>query len=389
MTLVYYDAKTGKVYSLDAGYNSYRNETEPKSIPVADMGPMNEAVQAARGEHTSGQHLPRPKARDAKRWSRVSWRESRRCIALRSFTVFRPVRAGHLVCRARSNRQPPLVGCFQLRREFLARTPEGEQFLKQAGNGRPRPGGRFIQAELAGTLRAVAKGGSRYMYTGPWGHEFVKIVQREGGKVTIDDMAQYGVVWSEPLATTFATHQIYTAGLPSHAAYNILPALNLAEELKLDKRPAYWQDPKSLRDLQRISDVIDNAPQLDSRVASILRVGGSTSHQPPSSRKPMQRRSLLARSTRGHVPKRAASLQRGCRDRQGRKYRGHHAHHQFGDLGRHGNCGRRYPDPHPLDFSRRGSRRSRLAIASRTRWCRRLYSPARRRYWPPPPSARR
>ncbi len=66
----------------------------------------------------------------------------------------------------------------------------------------------------------------------------------------------------------------YTAGLPSHSAYNILPALNLAEELKLDKRSPYWQDPKALRDLQRISDVIDNAPQLDSKVAAFLRGQG-------------------------------------------------------------------------------------------------------------------
>ena len=53
MTLVYYDAKTSKVYSLDAGYNSYRNETEPKTIPVADMGPLNTALTAVRGEDAS------------------------------------------------------------------------------------------------------------------------------------------------------------------------------------------------------------------------------------------------------------------------------------------------------------------------------------------------
>ena len=42
------------------------------------------------------------------------------------------------------------------------------------------------------------------MYTGAWGQDFVKTVQREGGKVTIDDMEHYRVVWSEPLSTTFA-----------------------------------------------------------------------------------------------------------------------------------------------------------------------------------------
>ena len=61
---------------------------------------------------------------------------------------------------------PPLAGCFNLRRQFLARTPEGRHFLNQAGNELPRLGGRFKQLELAKTLRAVAEQGARYMYTG-------------------------------------------------------------------------------------------------------------------------------------------------------------------------------------------------------------------------------
>ena len=50
-----------------------------------------------------------------------------------------------------------------------------------------------------------------------------------------------------------------------------MPALNLAEELKLETRSPYWKDPRALVDLQRISDVIDNAPHLDSEIARFLR----------------------------------------------------------------------------------------------------------------------
>jgi gamma-glutamyltranspeptidase/glutathione hydrolase len=169
---------------------------------------------------------------------------------------------------------PPLAGCFAIRREFLARTSEGRQFLQQAGNKLPQLGNRFKQPELARTFRAVSQQGSKYMYTGAWGQDFVKTIQREGGKVTIADMERYRVVWSEPLSTTFAAHRVFTAGPPGNAAYNILPALNLAEEMKLDKRAPFWKDPASLRDLQRISDVIDNAPELDPKVAAFLRDQG-------------------------------------------------------------------------------------------------------------------
>ncbi len=44
-----------------------------------------------------------------------------------------------------------------MRLKFLSRTPEGRQFLRQAGNDLPRMGDRFLQPELAKTLRSVAK----------------------------------------------------------------------------------------------------------------------------------------------------------------------------------------------------------------------------------------
>ena len=169
---------------------------------------------------------------------------------------------------------PELAGCFTIRREFLGRTPEGRQFLRQAGNDLPRQGDHFMQSELAATLRAVATQGSKYMYTGPWGQAFVQTVRREGGKVTDRDMASYRVVWSEPRSTTFVGHKVFTAGPPSLSAYNILPALNLAEELNLQKPPPYWTNPMALRDLHRIGDVIDEAPQLDAKVAAFLRGKG-------------------------------------------------------------------------------------------------------------------
>jgi len=39
-TMLYYDAKERRVYSMDAGYNSYLQETDPKSIPVGNLGPL-------------------------------------------------------------------------------------------------------------------------------------------------------------------------------------------------------------------------------------------------------------------------------------------------------------------------------------------------------------
>lgn len=273
MTLVYYDAKSGKVYSLDAGYQTYRNENDPKTIPLADLGPLNAIVQAQRDAKPDEPAKAVAKGRETLVPGFMAGLEAmhKRFGRLPFADLFQPAiwyaEQGVTV-------NPPLAGCFQLRKLFLARTPEGKQFLRQAGNEMPSAGDRFKQPELAKTLCKVARHGAQYMYSGPWAQEFVKIVQREGGKVTLDDLANYKAIWSEPLSTDFVGRRIYTAGLPSYAAYNILPALNLAEEFALQKRPPFWKEASALCDLQKINNGIADAPQLDQRFSALLREKG-------------------------------------------------------------------------------------------------------------------
>jgi gamma-glutamyltranspeptidase/glutathione hydrolase len=273
MTLVYYDAKSGKVYSLDAGYQTYRNERDPKTIPLADLGPLNSIFQAQSEAKPDEPAKAPAKGRETLVPGFMAGLEAmhKRFGRLPFADLFQPAiwyaEKGVTV-------NPPLAGCFQLRKSLLVRTPEGKQFLRQAGKETPAAGDRFKQLELAKTLRNVAGQGAQYMYSGPWGQEFVKIVQREGGKATLDDLANYRVIWSEPLSTDFAGRRVYTAGLPSYAAYNILPALNLAEEFALHKRPPFWKEVSVLCDLQKINNGIADAPQLDKRLSALLREKG-------------------------------------------------------------------------------------------------------------------
>src|SRR5215475_7975224 len=48
-TMVYFDAKTQKVYTMDAGYNSYLHEDDPKTIPVGDLGPLAPNLKPTEG----------------------------------------------------------------------------------------------------------------------------------------------------------------------------------------------------------------------------------------------------------------------------------------------------------------------------------------------------
>jgi gamma-glutamyltranspeptidase/glutathione hydrolase len=241
LELVYYDAKTGKVSSLNAGWNSYLGEADPKSIPVDDLGPVAFGLKPTEGAEGRKTLVPGFMAGIEtmhKRFGKLPFRE-----------LFQPAiwYAEHGV-----NISPTTATFFKSREKFLSRTAEGRAFMNQAGDGLPKSGDRFVQADLAKTLRAVAANGSQYMYAGPWGQHFVEAVQREGGKATIEDMKRYQPFWEEPLSTTFLGHTVFVPGKSSEDAHQLLEALNLAEELKLNEMGAYNKDPKAFQLLTQI-----------------------------------------------------------------------------------------------------------------------------------------
>jgi gamma-glutamyltranspeptidase/glutathione hydrolase len=277
MSLVYFDAKSKKVYSMDAGYNSYRQENDPASIPISDLGVLN-TTDKAKSLGLSNNYFRPPsvggkKGRETLVPGFMAGIEAmhNRFGKLPFSDLFEPAiwyaEHGTII-------NSHLQYFFSSRQKFLARTPEGQQFIRQAGNDTPQVGDRFMQPQLAATLRGVVHHGAKYMYTGAWGQHFVNTIRREGGKVCSQDMSHYHVIWSEPLSTTYLGHQVVTAGLPSHAAYHVLTGLNLAEALKLEEHENYWQDPAVLCDFQRISDATNQAPTLDKNVLTILKNKG-------------------------------------------------------------------------------------------------------------------
>jgi gamma-glutamyltranspeptidase/glutathione hydrolase len=241
LQLVYYDASSRKVSSLNAGWNSYLGETDPKSIPVDDLGPLafgTKPTDGAEGRKTLVPGFMAGIEQMHKRFGRLPFRD-----------LFQPA-----IWYAENGVtiSPTLEKFFNMREKYLSRTAEGRAFMNQAGDGLPKSGNRFVQAELAKTLRAVTKSGSSYMYTGAWGEQFVQAVQREGGKATMEDMKRYRPIWEEPLSTTFLGNTVFVPGKSNRGGCQVLEALNLAEELKLDQMGPYQKDPTAFRALSRI-----------------------------------------------------------------------------------------------------------------------------------------
>jgi gamma-glutamyltranspeptidase / glutathione hydrolase len=212
LTMTYYDAATGKVHFLNAGFNTPIEEKDPLSIPKMDpftgggapsgrtalVPGFMAGVQAA---HDRFGKLP---------FTRVI--EPAIALAEDGFDV-----------------DPQLAGYLQYRKDVLSRLPETRRvFTKQDGTFYAR-GDRFRQPELAATLRQVTAHGAAYLYTGDWARWFVDAVRRDGGLITLRDMESYRVTWEEPLETTYHDARIFAPGFSSVGGVDTIEALNLLE----------------------------------------------------------------------------------------------------------------------------------------------------------------
>lgn len=254
LQLVYYDAATGKVSSLNAGWGSYMGETDPKTIPVSDLGSLPFAPQPTAGAEGRKTLVPGFMAGIEQMHQRFG--------RLPFAALFQPAIAyaeGGIIL------SPLLGNYFTAYGKFLTRTPEGKAFVQQAGSSSPKAGDRFIQTELAKTLRAVAQDGASYMYTGAWGQQYVQAVQHGGGKATMEDMKRYRPVWEEPRSTTFLGNTVYGPGTTNNSTTGVLEALNLAEATQLKQMGPYYKDAKAFRTLSKIVRVAtyDGAPDAE------------------------------------------------------------------------------------------------------------------------------
>src|SRR5262245_26549079 len=229
LTMVYYDAASKKVYSLNAGYNTVLEEKDPLTIPgggkpsgrTALVPGFFAGVQAA---HDRFGKLPFASLFDPSIY-----------LADKGFVV-----------------DPVLGGWIYMRKDVLSRLPETKRvFTKQEGEFY-KPGDLFKQPQLAETLRKVAAQGTDYIYQGEWAKRFVAAVQSEGGKVTLADMKAYRPIWSEPLQTSYRGYQIYSLGLPSLGGVNTIEAFNLLEAADLKQSGHYTTSPEALYEFIRI-----------------------------------------------------------------------------------------------------------------------------------------
>jgi gamma-glutamyltranspeptidase/glutathione hydrolase len=149
---------------------------------------------------------------------------------------------------------PVMEWWINSKKSVLSRLPETKEvFTKPDGKFYVR-GDLFRQPALAETLKKAAAQGASYMYGGDWGKKFVEVIQRNGGKITRQDMTNYQARWEEPLQTTFREYQVFAPSLSTWGGVNNVEALNLLELADLKSSGPYTTSPRSLLWLMQIAE---------------------------------------------------------------------------------------------------------------------------------------
>jgi len=142
---------------------------------------------------------------------------------------------------------------IDLKKSVLSRFPETKRIFTDKDGKFLTKGEQFRQPELAETLKKVASQGATYIYEGDWGRKFVETIQREGGKITLEDMKNYKVLWDEPLQTSYRAYQVYTPGFTTSGGPEMIEGFNLLELANLKQYGHYTTSSRCLFWLTQIS----------------------------------------------------------------------------------------------------------------------------------------
>jgi gamma-glutamyltranspeptidase/glutathione hydrolase len=237
--MLYYEAETGRVYSINASWDIPRDELDPLSIPRINLQSIDPSKHSGRSALVPG--FMAGVGAIHERFGKLPFAE-----------LLEPAIAYAERGVVIDEMQAQLFLDFET---VLSRLPETRALFSDENGKLYEQGDLLKQPELADTLRSVAEQGVDYMYTGAWGEKFVETIQREGGVISMEDMAAYDVIWTDPAHTTYRDYDIYAPGLPGFGGVSALEAFNLFNEAGMYNYEHFSTDPDALFWLMQITRV--------------------------------------------------------------------------------------------------------------------------------------
>lgn len=140
----------------------------------------------------------------------------------------------------------------------LAAYPSGrEEYLP---DGYVPPVGTTVKhPKLAAAMRRIAAEGPSYIYTGEWARHLIAAVHETDGGITAEDLAAYRVRWEEPVHSTYKNYEVIGAPPPSTAGTLIGMILNVLEPYDLKAHGYYGQSAESFEMIRRAFGAAEHA----------------------------------------------------------------------------------------------------------------------------------
>jgi gamma-glutamyltranspeptidase/glutathione hydrolase len=116
----------------------------------------------------------------------------------------------------------------------LAKFPESHRIFQRDGNFYQQ-GDVFKQPELAKTLERITENPDDF-YHGAMARELAAAIEKGGGLITTEDLAQYEVKERQPIRGTYRGYEIISAPPPSSGGVTLVESLNILEGYDLGKQ---------------------------------------------------------------------------------------------------------------------------------------------------------
>jgi gamma-glutamyltranspeptidase/glutathione hydrolase len=122
---------------------------------------------------------------------------------------------------------------MELRHPGLEKFPESYRIFQRDGNYY-QPGEVFRQPELAKTLERIAENPDDF-YHGALAKELAAAMQKGGGLITAEDLANYEVKERQPIRGTYRGYEVISAPPPSSGGVVLVESLSILEGYDLAK----------------------------------------------------------------------------------------------------------------------------------------------------------
>ncbi len=238
MDLVYYENKTEKVYNMNASFNTVQDETDPLTIPTFTLNMHDTLQNTVSGRTILVPGFMKGLEEAHKKFGKVPFEK------LFENAIEIAEEGTEWTSEDNSN--------FSRWKNILTKYPETKAVFTKPDGSFYKVGELFKQPALAKTLRIISKQGSDYFYKGEWANKFIEAARSIGSKITLQDMYDYEVIWTNPTHGTYKMYDLYIQGEPDYGAYRLLHAMNMAEYEQLSEMGNYSESPIALATVYNI-----------------------------------------------------------------------------------------------------------------------------------------